>query len=470
MNARTIKTEKVWTTEFFFLFVLSLSYLYCLPLLRTGVVLGVTASEVRLYDLVFVIMLLFLLFPMMSQIFKTWSSMSMAHKFLLYWVLLGIVGLVFTLINSENRFLIAVIRYFRFFSFSIVFVLGFMFIKNRKQLLILFDAMIICIAIISVVGSLQGFNIIPNLWPDYYAIYSDFEGGYLSTASLAPNHTHYSLIMAIGIIMIITRFTISFRISLLNLVFAVSLLPMLYSMIASRGRSGWLVLGVFLFINLILSRNIKGFVLALFLVGGIALLLDSDVQAGDSSVKDILLYRSINAHKQLGKTALDAFEEEDKNWIERVDDNRWAIYQQSIEYLLDNPQYLLVGAGFQNAMKGIGKVALNAHNAYINIVAEHGLIGLFIYLSFLYYLYRFGVQAKSKANNKASRAMAINWICLFAGLLITNFFGEVIYPGRALFTFLGTFFIVNVLFLHPAWRSAPNKEEQQKFEERRIVL
>jgi len=132
MNARTIKTEKVWTTEFFFLFVLSLSYLYCLPLLRTGVVLGVTASEVRLYDLVFVIMLLFLLFPMMSQIFKTWSSMSMAHKFLLYWVLLGIVGLVFTLINSENRFLIAVIRYFRFFSFSIVFVLGFMFIKNRK--------------------------------------------------------------------------------------------------------------------------------------------------------------------------------------------------------------------------------------------------------------------------------------------------------------------------------------------------
>jgi len=460
MNTRALNTEKVWTTEFFFLFVLSLSYLYCLPLLRTGVVLGITASEVRLYDLVFVLMFLFVLAPRMSKIFKTWSSLSMAHKFLLYWILLGVVGLVVTLINSENRFIIGIIRYFRFFSFSIVFVLGFMFIQNRKQLLILFDAMIICIAIISVVGSLQGFNIIPNLWPDYYAVYSDFEGGYLSTASLSPNHTHYSLIMAFGIIMIISRFTISFRLSLLNIIYALSLLTMLYSMIASRGRSGWLVLGIYLVVNLILSRNIKGFVFGLLVIGGIGLMLDSNIQAGDSSVKDILLYRSINAHKQLGKTALDALDDDEKNWIERVDDNRWAIYQQSIANLFNNPQYLLIGAGFQNASKGIGKVALAAHNAYINIVAEHGLIGLYIYLSFLYYLYRFGAQARNRANNKASHTMALNWICLFVGLLVVNFFGEVIYPGRALFTFLGTFFIVAVLFLHPAWRTSVPKAKQ----------
>jgi len=393
----------------------------------------------------------------MSKIFKTWSSLSMAHKFLLYWILLGVVGLVVTLINSENRFIIGIIRYFRFFSFSIVFVLGFMFIQNRKQLLILFDAMIICIAIISVVGSLQGFNIIPNLWPDYYAVYSDFEGGYLSTASLSPNHTHYSLIMAFGIIMIISRFTISFRLSLLNIIYALSLLTMLYSMIASRGRSGWLVLGIYLVVNLILSRAIKGFVFGLLVIGGIGLMLDSNIQAGDSSVKDILLYRSINAHKQLGKTALDALDDDEKNWIERVDDNRWAIYQQSIANLFNNPQYLLIGAGFQNASKGIGKVALAAHNAYINIVAEHGLIGLYIYLSFLYYLYRFGAQARNRANNKASHTMALNWTCLFVGLLVVNFFGEVIYPGRALFTFLGTFFIVAVLFLHPAWRTSVPK-------------
>jgi hypothetical protein len=453
MNTRALNTEKVWTTEFFFLFVLSLSYLYCLPLLRTGVVLGVTASEVRLYDLVFVVMFLFVLVPMLSQIFKVWSSLSMAHKFLLYWLLLGILGLVITLITRENRFIIGMIRYFRFFSFSIVFVLGFMFIQNRKQLLILFDAMIICIALISVVGSLQGINIVPNLWPDYYAIYSDFDGGYLSTATLAPNHTHYSLIMAFGIIMIISRFTISFRLSLLNVIYSLSLFPMLYSMIASRGRSGWLVLGIYLVVNLILSRNIKGFVFGVLLVGGIGIMFEGNIQAGNSSVQDILLYRSINTNKQLGKTALDIVDDEEKNWIERVDDNRWYIYQKSIENLLNNPQYLLIGAGFQNASRGIGNVALAAHNAYINVVAEHGLIGLFIYLSFLYYLYRFGAQAKNNANNKASYTMALNWICLFAGLLVANFFGEIIYPGRALFTFLGTFFIIAVLFLHPAWRT-----------------
>ncbi|MBL7843315.1 MAG: O-antigen ligase family protein [Cyclobacteriaceae bacterium] len=452
MRVNRVSQEKIWTSEFSFLFILSLSYLYCLPLLRTGVIAGVTASEVRLYDLVFIIMFGFVVSPQLSAVFRNWSSFSRAHKFLLYWIVLGLIGLFVTLLNNENRFLIGIIRYFRFFSFSMIFVLGFMFIKNKKQLLILFDAIIICIAIISVIGTLQGFRILPNLWPDYYAIYSDFEGGYLSTATLAPNHTHYSLIMAFGIIMIVTRFTISFRLSFLNIIYLISLLPMLYSMIASRGRSGWLVLGVYLLITLILSRNIKGFIFGLLLVGGVGLMLDSNIKAGDDTVEEILLYRSINAHKQLGRTVLDVVDEEEKNWIERVDDNRWYIYQRSIEHLLGNPQYLLIGAGFQNASTGIGKVALAAHNAYINVVAEHGLVGLFIYLAFLYYLYQLGVTAKRNANNEVSYIMAISWIGLFGGVVLANFFGEIIYPGRALFTFLGTFFILTVLFLHPAWQ------------------
>lgn len=445
--------ERVWTSEFTFLFILALSYLYCLPLLRTGVILGVTASEIRLYDLVFIIMLIMVIIPQFSRVYTAWSKSTDAHKYLLYWVVLGSVGLIVTFFNNENRFLIGIIRYFRFFSFSLVFVLGFLFIKNRKQLLTLFDATILVIALISIVGSLQGLRVIPNLWPDYYAIYSDFEGGYLSTATLAPNHTHYSLIMAFGIVMIITRFTISFKLSFLNLIYLVSLLPMLYSLIASRGRTGWLVLGVFLVVNFLLSRNIKGLVFALLLAGGIALMLEGNVQAGEGSVKDILLYRSINAHKQLGRTALDVLDEEGKNWIERVDDNRWLIYQLSIANLLNSPKYLLIGAGFQNASEGIGGVALAAHNGYINIVAEHGLIGLFIYLGFLFYLYRFAFLTRKKSNNRASNIMATNWIALYIGLLAANFFGEIIYPGRALFTFLGTFFIMAVLFLHPAWKS-----------------
>jgi hypothetical protein len=221
------------------------------------------------------------------------------------------------------------------------------------------------------------------------------------------------------------------------------------------------VLGVYLIVNMLLARNIKGIIFTLLLVGSVGLFLNSDIQAGNSSVEDILLYRSINAHKQLGRTALDIIDEDEKNWIERVDDNRWAIYQRSVEYLLNNPQYLLIGAGFQNAMQGIGRVALAAHNAYINVVAEHGIPGLIIYLSFLYYLYRFAVHARRRSNNRASYIFANNWICLYAGMLTVNFFGEVIYPGRALFTFLGTFFIVAVLFLHPAWRTADSEKKAE---------
>ena len=104
-------------------------------------------------------------------------------------------------------------------------------------------------------------------------------------------------------------------------------------------------------------------------------------------------------------------------------------------------------------MQGIGKNALAAHNAYINVVAEHGLIGLFIYLTFLFFMLRLGMRIRRNANSRASQVMATNWICLFVGLLAANFFGEVIYPGRALFTFLGTFFMITGAFLHPAWRA-----------------
>ncbi len=455
MGHKTVIRERIWTIEFFFLFALSLSYLYCLPLLRTGVILGVTASEVRLYDVVFIIMLVVVIAPKWNTIFERWNSFSRAHKFLLYWIIVGFVGLFFTLYFRESRFLIGVIRYFRFFAFSLVFVIGFLFIVNRRQLLLLFDATIVCIAIISVIGSLQGLNILPNLWPDYYSIYSDFEGGYLSTATLAPNHTHYSLIMAFGIVMIITRFTISFRLTLLNGLYVLSLVPMIYSMIASRGRSGWLVIGIFFVTNLFLTRNVRGAFFVLLLITGVGFMLDFNIKAGNSTVKDILLYRSINASKDLGISALDVLEEEDndKNWIEQVDDNRWYIYQNSMENLLANPKYLLMGAGFQNAIEGIGGIALAAHNAYINIIAEHGIFGLFIYLAFLYHLFRFGLRVRTRANNRVSYIMAGNWICLYMGILAANFFGEIIYPGRALFTFLGSFFIVAVIFLHPSWRT-----------------
>lgn len=455
MNSSSLSSqERVWTAEFIFIFFLSLSYFYCLPLLRTGVILGVTASEVRLYDVIFVIGLLFIVGPKLNAVFSRWSRYSKAHKYLLYWLIIGFIGLFITIFYNENRFLIGLIRYFRFFAFSVVFVLGFMFITNRKQLVLLFDALVVAIAVISLIGTLQGLGMIPNLWPDYYSIYFDFEGGYLSTATLAPNHTHYSLIMAFGIIMVFTRLTISFRLSFLSIFLLASTIPMLYSMIASRGRSGWLVLAVYLLANIFMARNVRGFILAAFVVGGIFLLIEKNVGAGDSSVEDILLYRSINTHKQLGRTALDVLQEDDRNWIERVDDNRWVIYERSVTYLLDNPKYFLIGAGFQNAIQGIGRVALNAHNAYINIIAEHGIFGFFIYGAFLYHLYRFAVRIRGGANNRASRVLSTNWICMYFGLIVVNFFGEVIYPGRALFTFLGTFFIVAVLFLHPAWRTS----------------
>ena len=139
---------------------------------------------------------------------------------------------------------------------------------------------------------------------------------------------------------------------------------------------------------------------------------------------------------------MDFFDDDEKNFIERVDDNRWVIYKSALAALSERPQYWIYGAGFQNASRAIGGVAIAAHNAYINIFAEHGIIGFIVYIAFLYQLFMLSKGVRTAAKSKESFNFANEWIGLFLGILAANFFGEVIYPGRALFTFLGTFFVI----------------------------
>lgn len=442
---------KIWTGPFIWLLLLSVSYFYCLPLLRTGSVLGITASEVRIYDVVFLGGFLFFVLPRINHVFAVWSKYSSMHRYLLYWLLIAFIGLGVTLVTRESRFIIGVVRYLRFFSFAIVFILGFLVIKDKRQLRVLFDVLLISIAVTAIIGTLQGMGTVPILWPEYYSAYWQNEDGYLATATLAPNHTHYSLIMAMGVVMVIARQRIFSNQFLLNAVFVVSSFPMVYSMVASKGRSGWLVLGIYFIYLLVFSKTSRLWIASAVLLFSLFFFYNQTLEAGNSTIGDILKYRSVTTVKDTKRDVFDALEEEDKALIERIDDNRWYIYTNAVSHLLDNPRYLLMGAGFQNASRGIGGVALGAHNAYLNVTAEQGIVGLIIYLVFFYHIYKFGRRTKYKAITRASFYLAEHWQALFIGLLVANFFGEIIYPGRALFTFLGSFFITAVVFLHPAW-------------------
>ncbi len=462
---RALSREVLWTKDFFWVVALSLSYFYCLPLLRTGVLLGVTASEIRLYDLVFIIILFSIIIPRSATFFFYWRNLSKAHKFLLYWIIVGFFGLILLGILKGDKFLIGMIRYIRFFSFSSIFVFMYIAITNRRQLQFLYDAVLTVIIIISVLGTLQGVAILPNFWPDYYSAYWQGTEGYLSTATLAPNHTHYSLVMAIGIIMVFATLKVNFNFSLKYLFFLSGLIPLSYSMIVSQGRSGWLVLGIYVGYTILFSR---GKVVTLSLLFATVFFIftyfntDSNPNPDKLTVQEILLYRSINSHKDIGRTSLEFFDEdEDRNYLERVDDNRWYIYQNAVKSLMAQPEYWLFGAGFQNASRAIGGFAVAAHNAYINVFAEHGIIGLSIYLAFLFHLVRLAIRSMRNANSKESYTFSSEFVGLLFGILAANFFGEIIYPGRALFTFLGTFFVVCGLFLHPAWRNQTIVHEQE---------
>lgn len=448
--------KTVWTKKFILILFLSLSYLYCLPLLRTGIVAGITASEVRLYDLVFFIVFFVGILPMPLKYFQFWYNFSKVHRLLFYWLITAFIWLFFTLyLKGINNYIIGLIRFFRFFSFCSIFLLGFTWVKNKKQLNILFDLHIYILIVIGLLGTFQSVGILPNFWPSYYSIY--WEDSYLSTSTLAPNHTHYSIMMAFGIIMIVTKLVTIGKFS--NYFLILGLFPMIYSMIASQGRSGWLILGIYFLLSVFLLRKFI-FIFFVFIFSVLIIFLFSnDIVAGNTSIQKILLYRTITAHEDTKRTVFSIDDENDRSFISRIDDDRWKIYVNILVFWKNNPLYPLIGAGFQNSVKGIGGQAGAAHNAYLNIIAEQGLLGFIIYVKFLISLFRLGWSRFKSSKVKLGKEYALHWVCLYVGVLFANFFGEIIYPGRALFTFLGSFFFTVVLFLHPVRSKTPANQK-----------
>ncbi len=110
-----------------------------------------------------------------------------------------------------------------------------------------------------------------------------------------------------------------------------------------------------------------------------------------------------------------------------------------LNYIFSNPYVIPIGIGLNNRLL----VGYSAHNIYLSLINEVGLVGLFLYFKWLIsYLYmRFG----------KIRYLKLAFNGLIISMLVTLFFGEHLYIYRPLFGILGYFLVVTILMIAPRY-------------------
>jgi O-antigen ligase len=116
--------------------------------------------------------------------------------------------------------------------------------------------------------------------------------------------------------------------------------------------------------------------------------------------------------------------------------------------LIERPWLIPFGGGFNNYQQVSD--GPSAHNIYITLVTECGIIGLYLYMMWLIWIWRETSRATTwakKAKRQARPAFVPSDVKpLLVAMVVSLFAGEIVYPYRPCFSFMGVFlFLVAVL-------------------------
>jgi O-antigen ligase len=70
-----------------------------------------------------------------------------------------------------------------------------------------------------------------------------------------------------------------------------------------------------------------------------------------------------------------------------------------------------------------------AHNQYMNILIELGVVGLACFAAFVYRAVRMGLSVWRTARGRRHEVLSLGWLGLFAGMLVGGMFGDFMIPS-----------------------------------------
>jgi hypothetical protein len=273
---------------------------------------------------------------------------------------------------------------------------------------------------------LQNFDIIPFLWGDVYkSAYLGFLSGTLGPNKIVLGMTSL-LVFALSIGAYMEK-----RISVNKVIVIISILLNLYIILISGSRTTYVGLLVFLTYFAIFKTS-KFIVLGVVFVSLViaVILIDSTIY---DKVETVVSGRVINKVKNKD----DLSSNKVGDLYEDLGSGRDQLTKSNALFILENPAIIPFGSGFNNWIIGGG--GKSAHNMYLQVIKELGLVGFVLYFGWLinYLLIDF---KKYQGFSVALKGLVIS-------MLVTLFFGEQLYIYRPLFGLLGLFLFVTTIFI-----------------------
>lgn len=421
--------EKRCSGSFFtiLLFLLLFSFFYNLPVLKYSIK---GDNELRLYDLIgpFLFYKYFLNFKLIHHQIRTVIFIRRFYYFLLYCSVSIFLTLFFSIIKDR---IITFVQAFLYLYHMWVFFLGVLFLyfnlSTVKKYNRFIRFVIICIAGEMLLVILQNLGVIPFLWnQEYYNAYDGFLSG-----TLGPNKIVLGMFTLISLTLVVGLQFFKGKIIPKIWLYG-TLILVLIAMLLSGSRTTYV--GAIVFMAYFLFKNTKNF--ARLAVVGVAVSLTILILSPSivDRINDVISSRVT----YVIDSPDDVRDYEDFSGVySELSTGRDKLHIKYVNYLLSNPAVIPFGKGFVNRM-GVGN---SAHNIYLSLINEVGLVGLIL---FLRWLFSYLMIVKRKL---PSFQLALNGLVL--GMLVTLYFGEHLYIYRPLFGILGFFLMVCVLLLIP---------------------
>lgn len=409
------------------LWLLVFSYFYNLPVMNYSIK---GDNELRLYDFLGLILLgyYFLYFKYVNLGIDKVVFLRRFRDFALYCsISILLTFFIFLYKDRFLRFLQSFLYLYHMWVFYMGSVFMYFYLSTSKRYSRIFTFITVLILAEGLLVIAQNIGLVPFLWSsEYYKAYNGFLSG-----TLGPNKIVIGMTMLISFILLL-GILYERRLKVPKYLVYAALTTSLISILLSGSRTTYVGIIVFLIYFLLkrTARFVQFSVMGVVFVGAVFYFNPQIL----SRVNDTIQGRIIDNIDEPDdiKTY-----EDFTGLYEDLGEGRDQLQLHYIEMLMSKPWLFPVGQGFNNR-SGIGN---SAHNIYLTLIAELGLVGLFL---FLRWLFSYIVIRKRKSPNLQ---MAVNGL-VFA-MMVTLLFGEHLYIYRPLFGILGYFMISCVLLLVP---------------------
>jgi len=441
-NSVEKEQEKVLTFPILMLSLLISSTFYVVPLSRVEYF----GTDFHLFDFVFA-------FFFITVGLKEWSqviALFKTKKQLFWWagilLILSWLSLIITAATSGiGRLGPAGVRLIRFsayfFSGAYVVVL----VNTPRKLKHILTILYLNVVIQAILSTAQRLGWIGSF---YSAFYIQAYGA-LPVGTLSAHHKQIGVVMLLGLGIGLTYLRVKKNLiqRIVNIIF-VGL--MFSASVFALSRTAWLgMAGMALgYLFIYKGRSIgMGLLLLIGLVGLTLLMTQLEVNILGVLEEDVNLVL-IDRVERLG--------------VEGLTSDRQIIYETVPNRIARNPWIIFVGTGFQNQSSFF--YGSGAHNNYLHVWMELGIIGFIVYMGMLRQILFDLWSGAKRLSSKFEKTLAMDTFAVFIGILFTMLVGETLWAQPSMRTMTAQIMILvglAVAPLHNWYKVEVNEDEKQ---------